>query len=183
MRVRIRNSCSWVLATVGLVCLATSNLAQTKSSPALGEHPLTQVAVVVRDVDRAAERYSELLGVPVPKATLTDALPQAHTRLRGQPTEGRAKLAFVRLKNITIELIEPVGGPSTWQEFLEQHGEGVHHIAFDVPQVDEHVARFERAGGHVLQRGDFTGGQYLYVDATPQLGVIVELLTRQTASK
>ena len=157
--------------------------AQPPPPSVLGDYPLTQVAVVVSDVDRAAKQYADLLGVAVPKATLTDALPQAHTRFRGQPTEGRAKLAFVRLKNITIELIEPVGGPSTWQEFLEAHGEGVHHIAFDVAGIDEHVARFQRAGSAVLQRGDFTGGRYLYVDATPQLGVIVELLTRQSGKQ
>jgi methylmalonyl-CoA/ethylmalonyl-CoA epimerase len=177
------NAVGWLLSIAGVVSLAGSMLAQAPPSSHLGDYPLTQVAVVVRDVDRAAKRYADLFGIAVPKATLTDALSQAHTRFRGQPTEGRAKLAFVRLENITIELIEPVGGPSTWQEFLETHGEGVHHIAFDVHGVEEHVARFERAGGAVLQRGDFAGGQYLYVDATPQLGVIVELLTRESGRK
>ena len=176
------NAISWALSIVGVVSLAASLLARAPASR-LGEYPLTQVALVVRDVDRAAAQYAELLGVAVPKATLTDPLSQAHTRFRGEPTEARAKLAFVRLKNITVELIEPVGAPSTWQEFLDKHGEGVHHVAFDVPELGPHVARFEREGSSILQRGDFTGGEYLYVDATPQLGVIVELLTRHAAEK
>jgi hypothetical protein len=40
---------------------------------------------------------------------------------RGSPSQGRAKLAFFNLNNIVLEIIEPIGGPSTWSEFLEKH--------------------------------------------------------------
>ncbi|MGB9863938.1 MAG: VOC family protein, partial [Candidatus Saccharicenans sp.] len=84
--------------------------------------------------------------------------------------------AFFRLKNITIELIEPVGGPSTWREFLEQHGEGVHHLAFEVKGMEAKVKALAAMGLPLLQKGDYEGGRYAYVDGTGCLAVILELL-------
>ncbi|MEJ7617490.1 MAG: VOC family protein [Pyrinomonadaceae bacterium] len=60
---------------------------------------------------------------------------------------------------------------------MDQKGEGVHHIAFRVKGMKDHVAALEKKGGQLIQHGDFTGGSYAYVDLTTQLGVIVELLT------
>jgi hypothetical protein len=41
---------------------------------------------------------------------------------RGSPSQGRAKLAFFNLNNIVLEVIEPIGGLSTWSKFLEKLG-------------------------------------------------------------
>ena len=72
-----------------------------------------------------------------------------------------------------------MGGPSAWQEFLETQGEGVHHIAFQISGMDEQIACLEAKGLPLLQRGDFTGGRYAYMDSASPLGVILELLEIQ----
>ncbi len=77
---------------------------------------------------------------------------------------------------VQIELIEPDGQPSTWQEVLDEKGEGVHHIAFHIKGTDNVVAYLEGKGAELVQQGKYTGGMYSYVDTTPQLGVILELL-------
>ena len=143
---------------------------------ALGSRVVCQIGLVVRDIERTARAYADLLGVDVPDWFLSDAEEKTHVRYRGQPTSGRAKLAFFRLDNLSLELIEPVGGPSTWQEFLETKGEGVHHIAFQIQGMDQQVAILANKGMRLLQHGDYTGGRYTYVDSSPQLGVILELL-------
>ena len=99
----------------------------------------------------------------------------AHTRYRGEPTEARAKLAFFGAGSLSIELIEPVGGPSTWQEFLDAHGEGMHHIAFHIDDMEGQVEMLAGKGMPAVQSGDYTGGCYAYIDSVPQLGVILEL--------
>ena len=40
---------------------------------------------------------------------------ETNIKYRGKPTDGRAKLAFLKLGEISLELIEPIGGPSIWQ--------------------------------------------------------------------
>lgn len=140
---------------------------------------ITQIGFVVRDVEASARIFADLLGVEVPGWTLTAPQEETHAVYRGRPTGGRAKLAFFKMDNLSLELIEPVGGPSTWREFLDTKGEGVHHIAFRIEGTDEHVAMLEAKGMPLVQRGDFKGGCYAYIDSLAKLGVLIELLERK----
>ncbi len=142
----------------------------------LGTNAIRQVAIIVKDIERTARRYADLFGMEMPQIRITDPEEKTHIRYRGQPTQGRAKLAFFQMGPIALELIEPVDGPSVWQEFLDTHGEGVHHIAFHVEGMDEVLDLLESKGMPLVQRGEFTGGRYAYVDTTSQLGVMLELL-------
>ena len=137
---------------------------------------LVQVALVVRDIESAARLWAELLGVEAPPIIETAEWEETHMTFRGAPSRGRAKLAFFNLGGVTLELIEPIGGPSTWSEFLERHGSGIHHIAFVVDDMEAAIRRLQELGGELVQRGDFEGGSYAYVDARGSLGAIVELL-------
>jgi methylmalonyl-CoA/ethylmalonyl-CoA epimerase len=142
----------------------------------IGSSVVCQVGLIVRDIERSIEAYSRVFGLPKPNVIVTDGQESAHTRYRGEPTNARAKLAFFDMGQVSLELIEPIGGPSTWQEFLAEKGEGVHHIAFLVKGTDQVVAFLEAKGIAVIQQGDYTGGRYTYVDSAPALGVILELL-------
>ena len=142
----------------------------------LGTTVMCQVGLIVRDIERSSEAYSRVFGLPRPEVIVTDGPEIAHTQFRGQPTDARAKLAFFDMGQVSLELIEPIGGPSTWREFLDERGEGVHHIAFTVEGTDEVVAFLAGTGIEVVQQGDYTGGRYTYVDSAPALGVILELL-------
>jgi methylmalonyl-CoA/ethylmalonyl-CoA epimerase len=142
----------------------------------LGANAVTQIGIVVKDIEKTSKAYAELLGVEVPKWEITDPVEKSHTQYRGQPSKARAKLAFFQLDNIVIELIEPVGGPTTWQEFLDTKGEGVHHIAFEIKGMDKKIADLKAVGIPLIQQGDYTGGCYSYLDGVPKLGVILELL-------
>ncbi len=137
---------------------------------------LTQVAFVVKDIDAASKRFADLLGMDVPKPIITDTEDKAHTKYRGKPTPARAKLAFFPLGQVTFELIEPIGGPSTWQEALDEQGESVHHIAFEVNDMDKVLEWLDKKGYPTIQTGDFTGGRYAYVDTTAAFTTIIELL-------
>jgi methylmalonyl-CoA/ethylmalonyl-CoA epimerase len=142
----------------------------------LGTNVICQVGLIVRDIERSAEAYSRILGLPKPSVIVTDPAEIAHTRFRGQPTGAQAKLAFFDMGQASLELIEPIGGPSTWREFLDEKGEGVHHIAFVVKGTDQVVQHLAGHDVEVIQQGDYTGGRYTYVDSSAALGVILELL-------
>lgn len=142
-----------------------------------GNGQITQIGLVVNNIEEASKKWAAILGFEeVPAVIITDDYKKANTQFEGKPTEARAKLAFFRLENITIELIEPVGKKSTWYKHLKKHGEGIHHIAFGVDGMENNVQYLEKRGGNLVQKGDFTGGSYSYVDMQ-NVGVIVELLT------
>lgn len=142
----------------------------------LGSRTIVQIGLVVRDIETVAKAYAELLGVEEPGWFLTDPQEIACTRYRGEPTGAQAKLAFFDLGGVHLELIEPVGSPSTWQEHLDTHGEGVHHIAFQIEGMPEQVALLQDRDMHLVQSGEYTGGRYAYIDSSPRLKVMLELL-------
>ncbi len=142
----------------------------------IGTNIITQIGLVVKDIEKSIEAYSSILGLPKPQVILTDGYEQAQTVYRGKPSYARAKLAFFDMGQVQIELIEPVGEPSTWKEALDAKGEGVHHIAFQVKGTDQVVAYLESKGVPLVQQGRYTGGMYSYLDATSQLGLVLELL-------
>lgn len=146
------------------------------SEQGLGTQIVTQIGLIVRDIDAYVERYSRVFGVEKPPIIITDEVDKARTTYHGESTTARAKLAFFHMGQVDIELIEPVGGPSTWQEHLDTKGEGVHHIAFVVKDTGQRVAYLNQHGIPTVQQGYYEGGMYTYLDSAPQLGVMVELL-------
>ena len=112
----------------------------------------------------------------MPQIIITDTVDIAQTKYQGQPTTARAKLAFFHMGQVDIELIEPIGEPSTWKDQLDQHGASLHHIAFQVQGMRGKLDYLDANGIPLVQKGEYTGGRYAYVDANAQLGCILELL-------
>ncbi|MBZ0275594.1 MAG: VOC family protein [Anaerolineae bacterium] len=146
------------------------------SEGGFGSQVVTQIGLIVRDIEQTSAAFSRILGLPLPEVMITDTVDIARTEYRGESSPAQAKLAFFRLGQVSLELIEPMGGPSTWQEHLDTKGEGVHHIAFEVPETAAASARLHEHGLEEVQHGYFPGGQYTYFETTSQLGVILELL-------
>jgi len=148
-------------------------------NPSFKNHKIVQIGIIVSDVEKAAQAYASLFGLEKPEWVMTEPAEQAQTRYHGRQTPARAKLAFFQFDNLTIELIEPVGEPSTWKEFLDNHGPGMHHIAFDVKDIDNQIALLEGMGARLIQQGRWTsgnGGRYAYMEGVPNIPVILELL-------
>jgi catechol 2,3-dioxygenase-like lactoylglutathione lyase family enzyme len=150
----------------------------------LGSTTLAQVAIVVRDIEASSRRYAEILGVPQPKIITTAPGSDVNMTYRGAPSDAQAKLAFFSLGQVQLELIEPLGGKSTWQEALDHHGESVHHLAFWVEGMQRSVDFLATHDIPMIQRGDMgENGQYAYFDAEKPLGVVLELLERNRETR
>jgi hypothetical protein len=146
------------------------------TSNALGTNIITQIALVVRDIEVTAQAWSELLGVPPPKIIVTEEYDLTHAHYKEQPTLARAKLAFYPMGQVTLELIEPIGEPSTWHDQLAAHGPSLHHIAFHVNGMAERLPALAELGLTVVQQGEYRGGRYAYLDGRDRFGAVVELL-------
>jgi methylmalonyl-CoA/ethylmalonyl-CoA epimerase len=143
----------------------------------LDTHVVTQVGLLVHDIEKTAQVYADFLGVPKPRIQVTDGLEKSQAKYRGKPTAARARLAFFKVgDSLEIELIQPDKEPSTWREDLDHKGECVHHIAFQVKGMKEKVADLAKEGMPLVQSGEYSGGRYAYVDAAKDLKVLIELL-------
>jgi methylmalonyl-CoA/ethylmalonyl-CoA epimerase len=142
----------------------------------LDSQTVIQIGLIVKDVEKAAGHYAEVFGIPKPEVVSIADDSFARTEYRGKPSEAKGKAAFFDLGPVQMELIEPVGAPSTWEEFLRTKGEGIHHIAIRTSDMAGARQFLQSWGMPTVQTGGWDGGQYAYVDSTPQLGTILELL-------
>jgi len=146
----------------------------------LGTNVITQVAVIVKDIETTKKKYAEFFGVEAPPTVEPGDFEVTQTAYMGNPAPlAKCKMAFFNVGDqLSFELIEPNGEKSTWQDFLDEKGEGLHHIAFGVKGTDEKIAACEKLGMKLTQRGKYgdASGQYAYLDATADLKCFVELL-------
>ena len=146
-------------------------------APVLGTRQVCQIAIVVRDIEKSRHAYAEFFGLPVPPVIVTEPGLHVGQTFQGRPSDARCKLAFFKLDNTELELTEPLGGDSSWQQLLDQKGECIHHIAFRITDTAGKARTLAAQGIPILhQGGDPRTGQFTYFDTREKLGLIIEAL-------
>lgn len=145
-------------------------------NPRIDEQVIFQVAFVTDDIEKTKRWFAEMFSMEVPQTIVTAPRAESQTEYNGSPSDARCKLAFFEFGNVTVELIEPDEKPSCWRDVLEQKGPGFHHFAFKIKGMKDKIAAFEKDGYPLVQRGEFQGGRYAYLDTQKGFGALVELL-------
>jgi methylmalonyl-CoA/ethylmalonyl-CoA epimerase len=139
------------------------------------EGDVIQIAHVVRDLDAAMKTYYESLKMG-PWGVRTFAPPDLReSQVRGKPSDHAYVLAVAWCGDVQFELIQPVTGRSIYDEHLERHGEGLHHIKFYYPDCAKALADFAQRGFSVIQSGKFDSDEFYYLDTDEKLGYIIEV--------
>ncbi|GGG19311.1 VOC family protein [Paenibacillus abyssi] len=143
----------------------------------LGTNVVTQIGILVHDIEATTRAYAEFFGVDVPEIIISDTVDKTNMEYKGKTSPARCRQSFFHVGGACmIELIEPDHEPSEWRDALNKNGEGVHHIAYEVEGTDEKIRLLEKNGMPLTQKGDYTGGRYAYIDSTADLKVMIELL-------
>ncbi len=140
---------------------------------------IVHACVVVRDVEKTARNLSEKFGIG-PWDVHTKSYPESQANFRGQPTECTFKFAYTKVGSITLELVEPVSGKSSYREFLDQHGEGIHHLGFPAPlPFDAEIEKWKRQGIQAVQATKLDDPQegWAYMDTQDVSGFTMEILS------
>lgn len=138
-----------------------------------------QIGVVVRDLDRTVQALTDIFGLgPFRFVTYPTGRADMHTTYRGEPGQFSHRIAFTELGPIELEIVQPLTGASTLTEFLDEHGEGIHHLRFNVDDVQEvldHVAQYGIAP--VLSGSGLRPGTYwAHLDSSDRVGFVVEVM-------
>ena len=113
--------------------------------------PPAQIGVVVKDLRKAIEYYSQTFGLG-PFQTV-DFAPAKHW-LRGIPTPIRLNIGLCQWGPLQLELIEVVKGDIPHKWFLEGRGEGMQHLGFIVDNYDEWLGYLKDRGIEVLMNAE-----------------------------
>jgi methylmalonyl-CoA/ethylmalonyl-CoA epimerase len=141
---------------------------------------IEQVCVVVNDLDKTIDEYVERAGIG-PWAVYTYDQPDLHnTRVRGREVAYGMRLALAWTGSFMWEVIEPIHGPSIYREFLDMHGEGMHHVLVrhNCDSMADAIAEFTRRGCPPAMEGSYKGTDFAYVETDAPLKMILELVQR-----
>lgn len=132
-----------------------------------------QINIVVADIEAAARNWADLLGIDMPEIHETVLEGGSDYLYRGKPITCGLKVCNIDMGSFVLELHQPNGGESSFQEFLDQHGNGVHHIGFEVGASRDNVITKLQEEGYDVNRtvGIYPGSSWTIVDAEEQLGV------------
>ena len=132
-----------------------------------------QINIVVRDIEKAARAWADLLGIEEPAIRINHLEGGESYTYRGKPITCDLKVCDIAMNGFVIELHQPIGGKSSFQEFLDKHGNGVHHLVFEVgDRRDDVIASLQEAGydtGRTM--GIYPGSSWTIVDTEDVLGV------------
>ena len=142
---------------------------------------LAQIGFIVKDIEKTKLEFARFFDVPPPPTINSGEYAVTQTEYRGEPApEAECQMTFFYFGDLQMELIQPNNVPSAWREHLETHGEGLHHLAFNVKDMKMHINHCEQFGMKLLQKGEYRrgDGRYAFLDASDSLKMVVELLER-----
>jgi methylmalonyl-CoA epimerase len=127
---------------------------------------IDHIGIVVENLEKAIVAYTEGMGLEVKHIEESE--------------EFNVKIAFLPVGEVLIELIEPTGLGMA-QEFLNEHGEGMHHICYRVQNLEESLDKI----GKKLKLKDEkprpggAGSRVAFLDPESTFNVTVELVERE----
>jgi len=144
----------------------------------IGSKAIAQIALVVHDIEKTGQAFADLFGIEKPEAMHSGAVEVTKAHYYGQPSDATCLMMFFNLENLQLELIQPDEKPSVWRDVLNEKGEGIHHIAFQVKGAKEQMQKFEEKGYPTTMYGNYGdgSGMYAYLDTVSDLKIVVELL-------
>ncbi|GAB4174656.1 MAG: methylmalonyl-CoA epimerase [Terrimicrobiaceae bacterium] len=124
---------------------------------------IDHLGIAVRSIEAALPYYENALGLKC-------------ERIEEVPSQ-KVRTAFFDVGGVHLELLEPTSPESTIAKFLEDRGEGIHHIAFRTESVKGQLAKAKEAGVRVIHEEPFEGAHgklvaFLHPKST--MGVLTE---------
>ncbi len=133
---------------------------------------IEHIGIAVKDLKESNELFANLFGEP-------------HYKMEEVESEG-VKTSFFKVGVNKIELLEATKKDSPIAKFIEKKGEGIHHIAFDVADIEEEIKRLTKCGFTVLNKKPKHGADnklvaFLHPKTTN--GVLIELCQERVINK
>jgi len=125
---------------------------------------IEHIGIAVKNIEEANKTYRDLLGTEAYKAEEVES-------------EG-VLTSFFKIGESKIELLSATNGDSPIAKFLDKRGEGIHHIAFDVEDIEKEIADLEQKGFTLINKKAKKGADnkmVAFLHPKSSHGVLVEL--------
>ena len=125
---------------------------------------IEHLGIAVKSIEDSLPYYEQVLGLKCYNVEIV--------------ADQKVKTAFFQVGQTKIELLEPTSEDSTIAKFIEKKGEGVHHIAFSVPDVASALEEVEEKGIQLIDKTPRSGAEGLniaFLHPKSTRGVLTEL--------
>jgi len=125
---------------------------------------LNHIGIAVRSIDAQKAFYEGALGLEF-------------EGLEEVPSQ-KVRVAFFRAGDVRIELLEPTSPDSTVAKFLDKRGEGLHHLAFSVEDIQVRIDELKQSGLQMIDERPRAGSHHMqiaFVHPRSSFGVLTEL--------
>ena len=125
---------------------------------------INHIGIAVRSIDAQRAFYEGTLGAVFEGVE--------------EVAEQKVRVGFFRVGDVRLELLEPTEPTSTVAAFLEKRGEGLHHIAFTVEDLQARIADLKQSGLRMIDEAPRKGSHQLqiaFVHPKSTFGVLIEL--------
>lgn len=133
---------------------------------------IEHIGIAVKSLEKSNELFANLFGEP-------------NYKIEEVVSEG-VKTSFFKVGTNKIELLEATTPNSPIAKFIEKKGEGIHHIAFDVDDIEAEIKRLKASGFSVLNETPKHGADnklvaFLHPKSTN--GVLIELCQEKVINR
>jgi methylmalonyl-CoA/ethylmalonyl-CoA epimerase len=125
---------------------------------------IAHIAIAVNDLDKEIERYRDILGLDYLGMEVVE--------------KQKVKVAFFKVGETQIELTAPTEWDSPVGKFLKKRGSGIHHIAYEVDDVENQIKEFKEKGVRMIDETSRLGAEkakIAFVHPEGFSGVLIEL--------
>ena len=125
---------------------------------------IEHIGIAVKDIGEAAKFYEDVLGCRVSKEM-------------GIP-ERKLRIAFIDVSGVKLEFLMPTDEESVLAKFIDKRGEGIHHICFEVEDVEGAVAELKEKGVELVDDKPKLGAEgkkIIFIKPKSTHGVLIEL--------
>ncbi|WP_226294192.1 methylmalonyl-CoA epimerase [Aquimarina algicola] len=125
---------------------------------------IEHIGIAVKDIDQANTVYEKLLGVPPYKQEVVES--------------ESVITSFFKIGNNKIELLASTKDDGPIGKFIAKKGEGIHHIAFDVDDIEKEMDRLDKEGFQLINKAPKRGADnklVAFVHPKDTNSVLIEL--------
>ena len=138
---------------------------------------VVQIGVVVNNVDETVRHYREILELHQWHINYVDTRSGMGSdfRIRNQAVDVKAKIAWIQIGNVELELIEPQDEESIYAEFLKEKGPGVHHVMLAAEDYESCKQKFAGDNMPLLAEGKLQQTECVLFDSQSKMGMVIEI--------
>ena len=125
---------------------------------------IDHIGIAVKNIDNALKLYSSMFGLKIEEIITLEA-------------QG-LKIGFIKIGDTKLEFLESLGQDSPISKFIDKRGEGIHHICFQVDDIEETLKGLAAAGIELIDkepRPGAHGEKIAFIHPKSTSGVLIEL--------